>query len=72
MKNWLRLMGIRQVDGILADLGVSSHQFDSEERGFSIRFDANLDMRMDMKGTLTAADVVNSYEEMQLTQVLRS
>ena len=72
MKNWLRLMGIRQVDGILADLGVSSHQFDSEERGFSIRFDANLDMRMDMKGTLTAADVVNSFEEMQLTQVLRS
>jgi len=72
MKNWLRLMGIRQVDGILADLGVSSHQFDSEERGFSIRFDATLDMRMDMKGTLTAADVVNSYEEMQLTQVLRS
>jgi 16S rRNA (cytosine1402-N4)-methyltransferase len=72
MKNWLRLMGIRQVDGILADLGVSSHQFDSEERGFSIRFDATLDMRMDMKGTLTAADVVNSYEEQQLTQVLRS
>jgi 16S rRNA (cytosine1402-N4)-methyltransferase len=72
MKNWLRLMGIRQVDGILADLGVSSHQFDSEERGFSIRFDATLDMRMDMKGTLTAADVVNTYEEQQLTHVLRS
>ena len=72
MKNWLRLMGIRQVDGILADLGVSSHQFDSEERGFSIRFDATLDMRMDMKGTLTAADVANTYEEQQLTQVLRS
>ena len=72
MKNWLRLMGIRQVDGILADLGVSSHQFDSENRGFSIRFDATLDMRMDMKGTLTAADVVNTYEEQQLTQVLRS
>ena len=72
MKNWLRLMGIRQVDGILADLGVSSHQFDSENRGFSIRFDATLDMRMDMKGTLTAADVVNTYEEQQLTQVLRN
>ena len=72
MKNWLRLMGIRQVDGILADLGVSSHQFDSEDRGFSIRFDATLDMRMDMKGTLTAADVVNTYEEQQLTQVLRN
>lgn len=72
MKNWLRLMGVRQVDGILADLGVSSHQFDSEERGFSIRFDAALDMRMDMKGKLTAADVVNTYEEQALTQVLRS
>ncbi len=72
MKNWLRLMGIRQVDGILADLGVSSHQFDSEERGFSIRFDAALDMRMDMKSKLTAADVVNSYDEAALTRVLRS
>lgn len=72
MKNWLRLMGIRQVDGILADLGVSSHQFDSEERGFSIRFDAALDMRMDMKGKLTAADVLNTYEEQALTHLLRS
>ncbi len=72
MKNWLRLMGIKQVDGILADLGVSSHQFDSEERGFSIRFDAPLDMRMDMKSKLTAADVVNTYEEQALVRVLRS
>lgn len=72
MKNWLRLMSIKQVDGILADLGVSSHQFDSEERGFSIRFDAPLDMRMDMKSKLTAADVVNTFEEQALVRVLRS
>jgi 16S rRNA (cytosine1402-N4)-methyltransferase len=72
MANWLRLLGVRRVDGILADLGVSSHQFDSEERGFSIRFDAPLDMRMDMSRKLTAAEVVNTYEEIQLTQVLRN
>jgi len=72
MSNWLRLLGVRHVDGILADLGVSSHQFDSEERGFSIRFDAPLDMRMDMSRKLTAAEVVNTYEEIQLTQVLRN
>ncbi len=72
MSNWLRLLGVRKVDGILADLGVSSHQFDSEERGFSIRFDAPLDMRMDMSRKLTAAEVVNTYEEIQLTHVLRN
>lgn len=72
MSNWLRLLGIRKVDGILADLGVSSHQFDSEDRGFSIRFDAPLDMRMDMQRSLTAADVVNTYEEEKLIGVLRS
>ena len=72
MSNWLRLLGIRKVDGILADLGVSSHQFDSEERGFSIRFDAPLDMRMDMQRALTAAEVVNTYEEDKLIRVLRN
>jgi len=72
ISNWLRLLGIRKVDGILADLGVSSHQFDSEERGFSIRFDAPLDMRMDMQRSLTAADVVNTYEEDKLYRVLRN
>jgi 16S rRNA (cytosine1402-N4)-methyltransferase len=72
MSNWLRLLGIRKVDGILADLGVSSHQFDSEERGFSIRFDAPLDMRMDMQRPLTAAEVVNTYEEDKLIRVLRN
>lgn len=72
MSNWLRLLGIRKVDGILADLGVSSHQFDSEERGFSIRFDAPLDMRMDMQRSLTAAEVVNTYEEDKLIRVLRN
>lgn len=72
MKNWLRLEGFTQVDGILADLGVSSHQFDSAERGFSIRFDASLDMRMDMQRTLTAREVVNTYEAGKLASILRS
>lgn len=71
MKNWLRLLRVVQVDGILADLGVSSHQFDSEGRGFSIRFDAPLDMRMDKQRKLTAADVVNQYSDEALLQVLR-
>lgn len=71
LKNWVKVLGHKGVDGVLADLGVSSHQFDSAQRGFSIRFDAPLDMRMDQKGKLTAAKVVNYYEEQELLQVLR-
>jgi len=69
LKNNCRLQGAISADGILADLGVSSHQFDQPERGFSIRFDAVLDMRMDQGGSLTAKDVVNSYSEEQLHRI---
>ena len=70
--NHLKLLGIGKVDGILADLGVSSHQFDVDTRGFSIRSNAKLDMRMNQNGELTAADVVNSYSEEDLIHLLRS
>ncbi|TZF81315.1 16S rRNA (cytosine(1402)-N(4))-methyltransferase RsmH [Pedobacter sp. BS3] len=66
LKNNCRLHGAPTVNGILADLGVSSHQFDQPERGFSIRFDAGLDMRMDQSATLTAAGIVNTYPEKEL------
>ncbi|HWI92289.1 MAG TPA: 16S rRNA (cytosine(1402)-N(4))-methyltransferase RsmH [Flavisolibacter sp.] len=66
LQRFLRLNGIDEVDGILADLGVSSHQFDEAERGFSIRFEASLDMRMDQRQTKTAADILNEYSEQQL------
>ncbi|MDP5202163.1 16S rRNA (cytosine(1402)-N(4))-methyltransferase RsmH [Flavobacterium sp. DG2-3] len=69
IKRFLRFHGVKQVDGILADLGVSSHQFDVPERGFSTRFDAELDMRMSQKNDLNAYRVVNEYEEQDLRRV---
>ncbi len=72
ISNHLRLLGIKQVDGILADLGVSSHQFDEETRGFSIRANAPLDMRMNKHGELSAKSVVNEYDEFELVKIFRS
>jgi 16S rRNA (cytosine1402-N4)-methyltransferase len=69
LKNYCRLHGAIPVDGILADLGVSSHQFDQADRGFSIRFDADLDMRMDRTAALTAKEVLNSYPEETLHKI---
>ena len=69
LKNWMRYYGVEKIDGLLADLGVSSHHFDEAERGFSLRFDAPLDMRMNKRATLTAADILNNYGEGQLADV---
>lgn len=71
LKNFLRVQGVKLVDGILADLGVSSHQFDTAERGFSTRFDAELDMRMHRRGALTAATVINDYDLDQLVRLFK-
>ena len=71
LKSFLRLHGVRRIDGLLADLGVSSHQFDAAERGFSTRFDGELDLRMDRRGDVTARTLVNSASEEELARLLR-
>ncbi len=71
IKRFLRFHGIKKVDGILADLGVSSHQFDVPERGFSTRFDSELDMRMTQRNDLTAGKIINEYAEADLRRVLK-
>lgn len=70
IKNWMRYYDIEQVDGLLADLGVSSHHFDDETRGFSFRYEAPLDMRMNKRAGKTAADILNEAEESQLADIL--
>lgn len=72
LRNFLRLYDIEEVDGILADLGVSSHEFDEAGRGFSFRFDAELDMRMNRRSRLTAADVLSTYPEEDLVSLFRN
>lgn len=70
IKNWMQYYGIEHVDGILADLGVSSHHLDEGSRGFSFRYDAPLDMRMNQKGKLSAKEIINNYSEEQLADIL--
>ncbi len=69
LHNFLRYYGVEQTDAILADLGVSSHHFDDSERGFSFRFDGKLDMRMNKRAGITAADIINTYEEDKLADI---
>ena len=69
LRNWMRYYGIEQIDGLLADLGVSSHHFDDETRGFSFRFDAPLDMRINKRSGMTAAEILNNYDENQLADI---
>lgn len=69
LKRYLKLHGVKQVDGILADLGISSHQIDVAERGFSTRFDAELDMRMDKNSSRTAKEIINEYSEADLHKI---
>ena len=71
LKNFLKMYNALPIDGLLADLGVSSHQFDEAERGFSIRFDSKLDMRMDQNAKQTAADILNTYTEEDLKRIFR-
>ena len=70
LKNWMRYYGVEYIDGLLADLGVSSHHFDDETRGFSFRFEAPLDMRMNKRAGITAADILNDYDEERLADIL--
>ena len=70
LKNWMRYYDVDQIDGLLADLGVSSHHFDDETRGFSFRYEAPLDMRMNKRAGTTAADILNNYEEEQIADIL--
>ena len=69
LKNWMHYYGVESIDGLLADLGVSSHHFDDESRGFSFRFDAQLDMRMNKRAGKMAADIVNDYDEEALANL---
>lgn len=69
LKNWMRYYGVEHIDGLLADLGVSSHHFDDAERGFSFRFDVPLDMRMNKRAGCTAAEIVNTYDEERLADI---
>jgi 16S rRNA (cytosine1402-N4)-methyltransferase len=70
LKNWMRYYGVEKIDGLLADLGVSSHHFDDDKRGFSFRFDTPLDMRMNKRAGTTAADIINKYDEERLADIL--
>ena len=70
LSNFMRYHGVEEIDGLLADLGVSFHHFDTEDRGFSFRFDAPLDMRMNARSGMTAAELLNTYEEEKIADVL--